>query len=62
MATQTQTKKWVKASAVVAVTGWDGQRLRWARETGLIDYRKVVGRIKEYDFNSIPSQFIKQTA
>lgn len=47
---------WVGASVVTAVTGWEGRnKLRWARENGLVKYDSEKGYLLE----SIPDIFIK---
>lgn len=57
--------KWVDASVVAGLTGWDKSKLRQARVKGLVKI-DVVGEGKKnkyrYDLNSIHERFLKQTA
>lgn len=51
---------WVGVGAVTELTGWEGEKLRWARNNNLIKFDKEKGYLLE----SIPELFIikKQTA
>lgn len=58
-----ETKKatWIKVSFVILLTGWDKEKLRQAREQGLIEWKKTEDGWL-YKLESIPEQFIKKTA
>lgn len=52
---------WVKVGFVTDLTGWDREKLRQARDQGLIEFKKT----KDgwfYKLESIPEVFIKKTA
>lgn len=58
-----QRPKWVKASAITSITGWNFKKMQQARENGYIDWEK---REKGdgcheywYDINSLNEKFIK---
>lgn len=57
----TESKKgesWTKVGFVYELTGWDREKMRRAREQGLIHYKDTPeGRV--YDINSIPQQFLR---
>lgn len=54
-------ESWAKVGFVYELTGWDREKMRRAREQGLIRYKDTdQGRV--YDLNSIPLQFIKPKA
>jgi hypothetical protein len=50
---------WVKVGWVKTVTGWDKEKLRKAREQGIVKFRKSKNGI-EYLLESIPAIFIKK--
>jgi hypothetical protein len=51
-------KEWVKASEVMAATGWSVNQLRYRRRDGLVEYRHENHKFF-YNINSIPSIFIR---
>jgi hypothetical protein len=51
-------QNWVSVSWITSVTGWNSERLRQAREQGLVEYRKKGSGGFEYLLQSIPDQFI----
>lgn len=56
-----QTKAtWVSPSWVTELTGWDKERLRMARNQGILECKKSSGGGYLYKLESIPQQFIKQ--
>lgn len=52
-------KDWVGATWIQELTGWSGERLRQAREQGIIEARKIRTKVYEYRLSSLPEQFIK---
>lgn len=56
---KTNKQTWVKVSWITDLTGWDGQKMRQAREDGLIIFRKN-DKGFEYLLESLPEQFIKK--
>lgn len=52
---------WVKASEIMAETGWDKKKMHRARTYGWIDWRKDKKLGFIYDLNSVPEK-LKQTA
>lgn len=48
---------WVKAKWIQSLTGWDGEKMRQAREDGLIQFRVENGY--EYLLESLNEKFIK---
>jgi len=61
---QQRKETWVKVSWIVDLTGWSREKLRQARNHGIITYRKTEQRGIEYLLESVPEPFIikKQTA
>lgn len=51
--------KWVSATWIQELTGWDGERLRQAREDKIIECKKVRPKVYKYLLSSLPQQFIK---
>lgn len=51
--------RWVKASFITDLTGWNKEQFRRAREQGIIERRKDETGIW-YNLNSLPDQFIKK--
>lgn len=52
---------WVKAPVITGMTGWDGNKMRRARENGYIKFKKDNGCFF-YDVESLHSVHIKQSA
>lgn len=50
--------KWVRASVITDLTGWDGQGMRRARENGSIEFEKRADGYW-YDLNSLHPYLIK---
>jgi hypothetical protein len=57
-----QSETWVKAKAIIDLTGWDGEGMRIARERGYIKFKEEKPRVFEYLLESLPPQFYKKTA
>lgn len=53
---------WVPASWVTDLTKWDPEKMRSAREHGIIKFKKSKKQSYSYLLESIPQEFIKQTA
>lgn len=54
---------WVKVSFITDLTGWDREKMRTARETGIIRWRRSKETGIEYDLDSLNEKFIiKKTA
>ena len=53
---------WVKVSFIKDLTGLSSEKLRQAREQGIIECRKTEENGIEYLLSSIPGQFLKRTA
>lgn len=51
---------WVSASWITDLTGWSKERMRIAREQGVVKYKKSKEQSYKYLLESIPQQFIKQ--
>jgi hypothetical protein len=51
---------WVSPSWVTELTGWDKERLRMARNQGILDSKKSSTGGYLYKLESIPEHFIKQ--
>jgi hypothetical protein len=51
-------KTWVKVGWIVYLTGWNLNKMRQARDQGLIQFRKTKEGTYEYLLESIPEQFI----
>lgn len=54
--------KWVKAKAIMSITGWDAEEMRIARERNYIEYREVKPKVIEYNIESLSEHFIKRKA
>lgn len=50
--------KWVKASDIKDLTGWDTNKMRRARINEVVIF-KIINGERVYDLNSLPDQFIK---
>lgn len=48
---------WVSVGFITDLTGWNGEKMRQAREQHIIEYRKGSCGY-EYKLESLPSQFI----
>lgn len=51
--------RWVRASIVVQLTGWNSGKMRSARESGAIDWKKDKDGSLWYDLNSLHPALIK---
>lgn len=51
--------KWVKASDIRELTGWDNNKMRKARINEVVIFKIIDGQ-RVYDLNSLPPHFIKQ--
>jgi hypothetical protein len=49
---------WINAGWVTDLTGWSGEKMRQAREQGIIEYRRKKTGGYEYKLESIPETFI----
>jgi hypothetical protein len=49
---------WVKPSWITYLTGWNGEKMRQARQSGLIKFRSNGSGSYEYLVQSIPDQFL----
>ena len=49
---------WVRVGVITALTGWNKEGMRAARENGYVNYKEKDGS-HWYDLNSIHSKFIK---
>ncbi|HTE27055.1 hypothetical protein [Flavitalea sp.] len=56
---QKNTQTWVSVSWVVDLTGWDNQRMRMAREQGIVKFKKADTGGYLYLIESIPKLFLK---
>lgn len=54
--------RWVRASVIVELTGWNGGKLRSGRESGAVVWKKEKDGTIWYDLNSIHPYLIKQPA
>lgn len=52
---------WTKVSAVRHLTGWDANKIRRAREVGLIEWKRENGGFF-YNINSLNPLFYQKTA
>ncbi len=54
---------WVKASVIQELTGWGGRSgiMQWARDNGLVVFRKNKNGTVEYLLQSINPMFLKKT-
>lgn len=58
---EVQTKAmWAKVAFVQSLTGWDAEKLRQAREQGLVEWKKDEKLGWLYNLNSIPKIFIRE--
>lgn len=53
---------WVKVGFVTDLTGWDREKLRQAREQGLVEFKEDAKLGRVYNLESIPPMFIKKTS
>ena len=54
---------WVRVSFITDLTGWEGEKMRQAREQGIIKYKRAQSGGFIYLLESLPEQFIiKKTA
>ena len=51
--------KWVNATVITRLTGWDSEQMRRARRGGTIKWKREIGRIIKYDLNSLHPTMIK---
>lgn len=54
-------KTWVKISFVTALTGWDNNKMRQAREQGLVEWKDDKEHGRMYNVDSINPIFFKTT-
>lgn len=52
-------QQWVKVSFIQDATGWDREKMRQARNQGIVKWEKRKDGFF-YDLNSIPPAFLKQ--
>lgn len=52
------TPEWVKVSFITRLTGWDNEKMRQARNIGLIAFEKRADGSWWYDLNSLNEKFI----
>lgn len=53
-------KTWVKVGWVTDLTGWDREKMRQAREQGLVEFKDDAVKGRLYNIDSIPKVFIKK--
>jgi hypothetical protein len=53
-------KTWLKVSFVTGLTGWNGEKLRQARDSQVLEFRKAETGGYEYLLESIPEKLIKR--
>lgn len=58
-ATKNTKQVWAGPSFVRDLTGWTGEKLRQAREQGLLSFKRSAGGGWLYDINSIPDRLLK---
>lgn len=51
---------WVKVSFILDLTGWTAEKLRQARDAGIIKYTDSKERGREYLLESLPEAFFKK--
>lgn len=51
---------WVSCGWITSITGWDHEKLRQARDQGIVEFKRAKGSGILYKLQSIPEQFIKQ--
>lgn len=54
-------KTWVKVSWITEATGWDREKMRQAREQGLVEWKDDAKMGRVYNLDSINPLFIKKT-
>ncbi len=60
---ETQVKStWVSPSWVTDLTGWNKEKLRMARQQGIVKYKESEGGGYLYQLESIPEHFIKKVS
>lgn len=59
LAANQREEKWVSASFVTDLTGWDNEKLRQARNQKIIEFKRSPGGGWQYKLESIPDKFIK---
>jgi hypothetical protein len=60
LAAEVRKETWVTVGWVTDLTGWDGEKLRQAREQKIIEFKKSSSGGYLYKLESIPEIFIKQ--
>lgn len=53
-------KTWVKVGFVTDLTGWDHEKMRQAREQGLVEFKDDATKGRLYNLDSINPIFIKK--
>lgn len=51
-------QNWVSVSWITSITGWNGEKLRQAREQGIVQFRDKSTGGYEYLLQSVPDQFL----
>jgi predicted transcriptional regulator len=53
---------WVKVGWITDLTGWDREKMRQAREQGLVEWKDDAKLGRVYNIDSIPQMFIIKKA